>query len=215
MKDALLSLTVALVLLVATAVESLAEYSPRTFFTAAPISTFYTEDEMTQADRSAIVRHGFQAATKFTCEKWEVAEETPTSLVLKNCPDSSVRIQVYPGNTNNSVVAVESTRSSGRAVTIAFFTISNPSNTITPLSSSELSSIGIEPLTENDFLSDKDKFNSSDNEVVSFALERDGSLTGILNTWMDPRWEKREQAYRVTLTWNGQRFERSTRAVVR
>lgn len=207
MKSALRFLSLATIFVLATASHSAAEYTPRTFFTSAPISAFYTEDEMSETDRATIVREKFKPMVQFTCEKWGVAEETPTSLTLKNCADSSVRIQLYPATSGDSVVAVESSRANGRAVDVAFFNVSSD-KAIKALAPSELRVIGIEPLTENDFLLEKDQFKPSENEIVRTYLERDGSLHGMLDTWMNPRWETRDQAYTVALRWNGQRFER-------
>ena len=215
MKGIFLSLALATLTIFEVAPRAVAEYSPRAFFKAAPPSTFYTEDEMSEADRAGIVRSGFKPQVKFTCEKWGVADETPSSLLLKNCADSSVRIQVYPSTSGDSVVAVESNRSSGRAVNIAFFKVAAGSNSIKPIPSSELTSIGIDPLTENDFLQAKDHFKASENEVVSLYIENDGSLAGGLSTWMNPRWEKRQQAYSVSFTWTGQRFELSKKPLER
>jgi hypothetical protein len=215
MKRTLQSLVLVTVLVVAAPSLSVAEHTPRTFFTTAPISTFYTEDEMSEADRASIIRTQFKPLAKFTCKQWGVAEETPTSLILQNCADSSVRIQVYPATSGDSVVAVESSRSNGRAVDVAFFKVSSGDVIKKISSSSELNTIGIEPLTENDFLLEKDHFKPSENEVVRMYVEQDGSLHGILNTWMNPRWETREQAYSVTLSWNGQRFEKNKKPLTR
>ena len=214
MKRIVQSLVLVTVLVVATASHSVAEYTPRTFFTAAPISTFYTEDEMSEADRASIIRTHFKPLAKFTCTQWGVAEETPTSLILKNCADSSVRIQLYPATSGDSVVAVESSRSNGQAVDVAFFKVSS-GDVIKEISPSELSSIGVEPLTENDFLLEKDHFKPSENEAVRLYVEQDGSLHGMLNTWMNPRWEARDQAYSVALAWNGQRFEKNKKPLTR
>jgi hypothetical protein len=195
--------------------QSLADYSARRFFTAAPINSFYTEDEMSEADRQSIVRSGFKLQEEFNCKKWGVAEETKSSLTLQYCGDSSVRIQVYPRASGGAVVAVESSRSSGRAVEISFFEVSREGDVITILPASALPSIGLNPLTENDFLEDKDHFSSSDNKGVPLSLSSVGSLSGSLNTWMDPRWSERNRAFDIELVWNGAQFERKRTPVRR
>jgi hypothetical protein len=185
-----------------------AEFSPREFFVIAPASTFYTEDEMSDSDKEAIIKSRFKRTKSSSCTSWGVTEETSQSLTLGYCRDSFVRIYVYPSAGRNPLVIVQSVRSSGRASDLGFFRVDGESKKIKSLSSTDLTTIGIEPVTENDFVREKDRVKESEAEPATLLLEDHGDLRAVVETWMNPRWTNRDIAYDVTFTWNGERFHK-------
>ena len=203
----LLSIVVVLVAL-CTLPPACAQFSPRDFFAIAPASTFYTEDEMSEADKTAIIKGGFRATTSFSCTAWGVAEEDSQSLTLKYCKDSFVRIRVYPSQEHSPVVLVESTRASGRASNTYFYRVSASLKDITPIPEEQLQTIGIEPVTENDLVTEKDKFKDSEAERAILLLSDDGRLRASVDTWMNPRWENKDLAYDVIFEWTDERFQK-------
>lgn len=190
-----------------------AEYSPRDFLAMAPASTFYTEDEMSEAEKSALIKNGFTPQASFSCEAWGVAEETPTSLTLKYCRDSSVRIWVYPSSSSNTVVVVESSRSSGGATDLTFFLVDYTNKKISPVRSDALATLGLEPITENDFLTDSQRFKPEEAESATLFLDEKGEIQATAQTWMNPRWKTRQEAYRVRFAWDGARFKKQITAI--
>ena len=194
---------------------AVAQYSPRDFFRAAPASTFYTEDEMSDAEKAAIIKDEFKHTTSFTCSAWGVAQETPQSLLLKYCQDSFVGIHVYPSTSRDPVVIVESSRSSGRASSLQFFVVKARSQQITMLPPDKLRTIGIESVTENDLVTEHDKFKDDEVEKATMLLDEDGRIRASVDTWMNPRWEQREIAYDIVFEWNGERFQKHIRPLAR
>ena len=195
-------------LLVARVVD--AQVGPREFFKAAPADLFYTEDEMSERDKAAVIKGGFRITKRFNCSVWGVAKETKDSLSLQYCDDSVVNVRVFRSNAllDDAVVAVESSRSSGRASDLNFFRFKKGQQNFSPLTIEELKALGIEPLTENDFLDDSQKFAPGEDGAVRLVLNESGDLSGELMTWMDPRWEQRRQAYTVQFVWSGGQFVR-------
>jgi hypothetical protein len=187
---------------------AIAQFSARDFFIYAPASTFYTEDEMSNEDKTAIIKKGFQALHSFSCSEWGVAEETSQSLMLRYCKDSFVSIRVYPSTVRAPVVVVQSSRSSGRASDLQFFRVNIRSKKLTNIPPHRLQTIGIEPVTENELISETDKFKNSAAEKAALLLDDDGSLRASVDTWMNPRWQNRELAYNVIFVWNGARFQK-------
>ena len=184
------------------------EYSPRDFFSKASPETFYTEDEMSVQDKEAIVRGGFRPSPSFTCSAWGIAEESPSSLTLKICPDSFVLIQVFPEKSGDALVAVESNRSSGRAVELRFFKVGAKNDSFTELSEDQLKALGLEPIDENDLLSEKMRFPAGTAQRAYLRLDERRRPTATVDTWNDPRWEKRTVTYAISFEWNGSRFDK-------
>ena len=187
---------------------AIAQFSARDFFIYAPASTFYTEDEMSDEDKTAIIKRGFKATHSFSCSAWGVAEETSQSLMLKYCEHSFVSIRVYPSTVRDPVVIVQSSRSSGRASDLQFFGVNVRSKKLANIPPHRLQTIGIEPVTENELVSETDKFKNSATENAALVLDDDGSLRASVDTWMNPRWQNRELAYNVIFVWNGARFQK-------
>ena len=185
-----------------------AQFSPRDFFEIAPASIFYTEDEMSAADKAAIIKHGFKTTKSFSCTAWGVAEETAESLMLRHCKDSFVRIRVYTSPGQEPVVIVQSARSSGRATDLQFFRVKVGSKELFPIPHDKLATIGVEPVSENELVTEKDKFTESEVEKTSLILDDDGDLRANADTWMNPRWETRDIAYDVKFQWTGTRFQK-------
>jgi hypothetical protein len=102
-----------------------ADYSPRDFFVSAPAELFYTDDEMSEEDKAAVVKKGFKTVEEFNCTAWGVASESKDALTLKYCQDSEVVIRVFriKDAPTEPLVAVQSARSSGRAVDLAWFKV--------------------------------------------------------------------------------------------
>jgi len=184
-------------------------YSPRDFVKAAPAELFYTDDEMSEEEKQALVKNGFKKKKQFDCSAWGVAEESKDRMVLQYCSDSSVTVQVYRTTTDPkaALVAVLSSRGSGRSSDLALFQVTTGQEEFAPLSTAQLSSIGVTALTENDFLKDDQKFPAQDAQAARLTLAEDSTLRGELNNWMDPRWEHRSEAYEIAFAWNNGRFE--------
>ena len=94
-----------------------AQSVPRDFVAAAPAALFYTEDEMSENEKAALVKSRFKSKT-FDCSRWGVAAETDSCLVLKYCQDSSITVRSYrlPVGLDESIIVVQSSRSSGRQI---------------------------------------------------------------------------------------------------
>ena len=186
-----------------------ADYSPRDFLAAAPAETFYTEDEISEHDKQKLLSAPFDPRTNFTCEAWAVAKESTSSLTVQICPDSFVRIQLYRAASGDTIVAVESNRSSGRSFDLQFFQVSGESNALFKIDDERLKALGLEDVTENDLLGERDSFPPSGSERVFLSLDESGRPRATPRSWNDPRWEKRTVAFDVTFEWNGSRFHRS------
>jgi hypothetical protein len=185
-----------------------ADYSPRDFLAAAPAKTFYTEDEMSEDEKQKVLRAPFDPGANFTCESWAIAKESPSSLTLQICPDSFVRIQLYREASGDTLVAVESNRSSGRSMDLQFFQVSRESNALSEIADERLKDLGLDDVTENDLLAESDKFPPGGSERVFLSLDESGRLRTTPRTWNDPRWEGKTVAFDVTFAWNGSRFHR-------
>ena len=187
---------------------AIAQFSARDFFIYAPASTFYTEDEMSDEDKTAVIKKGFKATHSFSCSEWGVAEETSQLLTLRYCTDSFVSIRVYPSTVGDPVVIVQSSRSSGRVSDLQFFGINVRSKKLTNIPPHRLQTIGIEPVTDKELVIETDKFKNSAAENAALVLDDDGNLRASVDTWMNPRWQNRELAYNVIFVWNGARFQK-------
>lgn len=187
---------------------ALAQFSPRDFFAMAPASIFYTEDEMSDADKVAVIKDRYKVTQSFSCTAWGVAEETAESLMLRYCRDSFVSIRVYPSPGQEHVVIVQSARSSGRATDLQFFRVDVGSKELFPISFDTLETVGIESVSENDLLTERDKFKDTEAKKASLLLDEDGSLRANVDTWMNPRWETKEISYDVIFEWTGNRFQK-------
>jgi hypothetical protein len=191
-----------------------AQTGPRDFLAAAPASLFYTEDEMSEEAKVALVTARVRKPDSFDCSEWGISAESLESLVLQFCADSAVTIRSYraTGQDKQSIVIVESSRSSGRATDLSVYRFMKGQQTFTPLSAGELAQIGIEPITENDFLAPKDRFPQQDSQPVSLALTESGELEGRPVVWMDPRWQHRKAAFSVRFVWSEGRFKKAVKA---
>lgn len=186
-----------------------ADYAPRDFLAAAPADTFYTEDEISEDEKRNLVRAPVVPGATFTCETWGIAKESPSSLTLQVCPDSFVRIQLYREASGDAIVAVESNRSSGRSVDLQFFKVSGNSRVLSKIDDEGLKALGLNDVTENDLLEEKEAFPPGEAERVPLSMDESGRLQATLRSWNDPRWEWRTVAFDVTFEWNGARFHRS------
>ena len=182
-----------------------AEYSPRDFLSQAPAETFYTEDSMTEDQKRAVLK-ALHPSPRFDCEAWGIAKQSPNSLVLQICPDSFVRIQLFREASGDTIVAVESNRSAGRAVDLNFFKMVRKTGAIMKLSDGDLTALGLVEVTENDLLTKDMKFPSGAAEIVKLGLDTAGRPTALVSTWMNPRWETRSQAFDIVFEWDGARF---------
>ena len=186
-----------------------ADYSPRDFLAAAPAETFYTEDEMSEHEKQKLLSAPFDPGTNFTCEAWAIAKESPSSLTVQICPDSFVRIQFYPAASGDTIVAVESNRSSGRSFDLQFFQVLGESNALSKIDDARLKALGLDDVTENDLLARSDRFPPGGSQRVFLSLDESGRPRATPRSWKDSRWKKRTVAFDVTFEWNGSRFHRS------
>lgn len=177
---------------------------------AAPADLFYTEDEMSEDEKRAMVKSGFKKRDEFDCSAWGVAEEKPDRLVLQYCADSSVTVQVYleSPDVKSAIVAVSSVRASGRAGNLSLFKAAKGQKEFMALTDAQMREIGLVQLTENDFLKDAQRFPASEAQGVRLTLGERGELRGEPDTWMDPRWESRQQAFEVAFVWGQGKFNR-------
>jgi hypothetical protein len=189
-----------------------AEFSPRELLSRAPTELFFTEDELTDADRHAALHSKPFKAAPFNCERWGISEESPSSLTLRICQDSFVRIQLFRETSGTTIVAIESNRSSGRAVDLRFFRVAGSNQSLLLLSPTLLEALGLEEVTENDLLMENDRFPVEEAERVPLSLDEKGRPKATLVTWDDPRWAHRSASFDVIFEWNGARFtKRSVR----
>jgi hypothetical protein len=190
-------------------------YSPRDFVSSAPAELFYTEDEMSEEEKRVLVRGGFKKKVKFDCSAWGVAAESSDRIVLQYCADSFVVVHVFRGlrDPKSALVAVSSVRASGRASDLTMFRASKGQKEFAPLTQQQLAELGVRELTENDFLKEAQRFSPGEAQPVRLALSDSGELHGELMTWMDPRWEDREQAYEVAFVWRQGSFEQVKRDI--
>lgn len=191
----------------AIATEAQAEYSPRDFFKKAPASIFYTEDEMTESDKQAVIMSNFKTQSSFSCDAWGVADETPRSLTLQYCRDSSVLVYTFPKKNGDLVVAVQSTRAGGRAADLALYSMAVGSQAVVRIPNDATESLGLTTVTDNDFLKD-DAFRPEEVEVAPLTLEPDGILRAYAQTWMNPKWQDKQEAFQISFTWDGDRFQK-------
>jgi hypothetical protein len=185
-----------------------ADYSPRDFLAAAPAETFYTEDEMSEDEKQKVLRAPFDTGTNVTCEAWAIVRESPSSLTLQICPDSFIRIQLYREASGDTLVAVESNRSSGRSFELQFFQVSGESNALSLISDERLKALGLDDVTENDLLAERDRFPPGAAERVFLSLDESGQPRATLRSWNNPRWARRTVSFDVRFDWNGSRFNR-------
>jgi hypothetical protein len=183
-----------------------ADYSPRDFLAAAPAETFYTEDEMSADEKQKVLRAPFDTETNVTCEAWAIVRESASALTLQLCPDSFIRIQLYREASGDTLVAVESNRSSGRSFDLQFFQVSGQSNALSLIGDARLKALGLDDVTENDLLAERDRFAPGAAKRVFLSLDESGQPRATRRSWNDPRWEKRTVAFDVTFEWNGSRF---------
>jgi|GEM_PF-3359269 len=190
-------------------------YSPRDFVSAAPADLFYTEDEMSSEEKQSLVKGGFKKRDEFDCSAWGVADETPDRLVLQYCADSSVTVQVYRDapDAKSVLVAVSSVRAGGRAGNLSLFKAAKDQKAFVALTDAQLQELGVAQLTENDFLKEAQRFSASEAQGVRLTLGEKGELRGEPDTWMDPRWETRQQAFEVAFVWDKGRFSRQSRDI--
>lgn len=187
-----------------------AQSVPRDFVAAAPAALFYTEDEMSENEKAALVKSRFKRIKTFDCSRWGVAAETDSSLVLKYCQDSSITVRSYrlPVGLDESIIVVQSSRSSGRANDISVFKFKRGQRAFEPLSSDKLAELGLEQITENDFLEPSQRFPPQEALPVGLELSEEGDLQGRPVTWMDPRWAHRREAFSVKFVWVDGRFKK-------
>lgn len=205
MKPFFISLALSLILPTTTR----AEYSPRDFVIGAPAQTFYTEDTMTEGEKRSALNATFKRSDDSECQSWGVAEESSTSITLQMCPDSFVRVQLFRASSGDTIVAVESNRSSGRAVDLNLFKVTSNTGVISELTKDQREALGLEEVTENDLLTDQMKFPAGIAERLTLGLDQEGRPTALLWTWMNPRWETRTQAYDIVFEWDGSRFQKT------
>ncbi|MEY4668853.1 MAG: hypothetical protein RL518_1552 [Pseudomonadota bacterium] len=203
-----IAITASLSFLLLSATTATAEYSARDFFAKAPPETFYTEVEMTTADKEAILKSNFRRSPDFSCEAWGVADESPSSLTLKICPDSSVYIQLFRETSGDTLVGVESNRSSGRAFELLFYRVIRHSEAIVKLSDNQLKTLGLEEIGENELLSEQMKFPKEMEQRVLLSLDGSGTPRASIATWGDPRWKERQVTFNIFFQWNGSRFQK-------
>lgn len=189
----------------------------RDFVTMAPAELFYTEDEMSEEAKANLVKGGFKRTRSFNCSSWGVAAESSDRIVLQSCSDSWVVVQLYRDTGSHKgkrvIAAVNSVRSSGRASDLELFSVSGVGDTFKPLGQQERAALGIESLTEDDFVANEDRFPAGDAQPVGLTLSDSGELVAEPQSWMDPRWEARRQLFENRFVWRGERFERlKTRA---
>jgi hypothetical protein len=184
----------------------------RDFVAMAPAELFYTEDEMSEEAKAKLVKGGFKRTKSFNCLAWGVASESRNRIVLQICSDSWVVVQLYHDTGSHKdkrvIVAVNSVRSSGRASDLELFSVSGDGDSFKPMSQQERAALGVESLTEDDFLANEERFPVGEALPVGLTVSESGELVGELQTWMDPRWESRRQLFENRFVWRGERFER-------
>ena len=185
-----------------------ADYSPRDFLSQAPAETFSTEDELSEVEKQRVANSKFIPSTSFTCEAWEIADESPTSLTLRICPDSFVRIQLFHQSSGDTIVGVESNRSAGRAFDLRFFLVAGPRREISELNDTQLKALGIDEVSENELLAPSERFPPATARMVSLSLDEEGRPKATLRPWEEPRWEKRRVAFEPFFEWDGARFHK-------
>jgi hypothetical protein len=189
---------------------SLAEYSPRDFFTNAPAELFYTEDEMSEEDKAAVVKKGFKKAKDFECTAWGVASESKDALTLKYCEDSDVTVRVFPikDSPKQPLVVVQSSRSSGRAVHLEWFKVSQGAESFKPLTEEQLKQFGLERPQPSDFMAKGNALPEGAPPLVKMELDEEGRVSSFIHTWMEPQWEHKQPDFSFLFIWGGARFTR-------
>jgi hypothetical protein len=185
-------------------------YSPRDFFAAAPANFFYTDDEMGEEDKAAIIKGGYKKKAEFDCSSWGVEKESKNELVLRYCPDSSVTIFVYnyANDPKSALVVASSTRgSSGQANDLDFYRATKGQKEFTILSDKERIELGLTPLTDNDFLKESNRFPASEVEPAPFWLDDNGIVRALPHLWMNTRWEHKKIDFNIHFVWDQNRFK--------
>ena len=189
-----------------------AEFSARELFSIAPTELFFTEDELSDSDRHAVLHSTPFPGRTFNCERWGISEESLSSLALRICHDSFVRIQLFRETSGTTIVAIESNRSSGRAVDLRFFQVAGSNHSMVPLSPSHIRAQGLEQVSENDLLMENDHFPVAEAQSVPLRLDEEGRPKATVVTWNAPRWAYRTAAFDVIFEWDGAHFiKRSVR----
>ena len=67
-------------------------------------------------------------------------------------------------------------------------------------------SLGIRTVKENEFLGPAQKIPEAQNEAVNLVVTKDGTVSAVPWTWMQPRWEQRKIVYQIWYAWEGTRF---------
>jgi hypothetical protein len=187
-----------------------AEYSPRDFFTSAPSELFYTDDEMSEEDKAAVLKKGFKKVEQFNCSAWGVAAESKDTLTLKYCADSEVIVRVYPVKDapKQPLVAVQSVRASGRAVDLAWFKVSGGPDSFAPLTEEQLKKFGLERPPAIDFMAKGNPLPEGGPPTINMELDDEGRVSSSIYTWMEPQWANQEPDFSFKFVWEGSRFTR-------
>ncbi|WP_141099374.1 hypothetical protein [Pseudomonas nitroreducens] len=77
------------------------------------------------------------------------------------------------------------------------------------ISRRSLGDLGITEVRDNELLSSKQKFPSSQNRIVPFVFDtKNGAIKALPWTWMEPRWESKRIIFDIEYIWNGHSFEK-------
>jgi hypothetical protein len=184
------------------------ETPARDFFSAAPAEFFYTDDEMSENAKALIVKQGFRISKRFDCSAWGVAHERPEILTLKICEDSSVTVRAYRSGASHdgTIVVVSSSRSSGRANDLQLYRFVKGQTKFAPLTQDELKQIGLETITEGDFLAETEKLPPGESDQIQLTLAENGDLLAEPITWMNPRWENLHVRRSIRFVWHDGHF---------
>jgi hypothetical protein len=187
-----------------------ADYSPRDFFASAPAELFFTDDEMSAEDKASVIKGGYKHVEEFDCSGWGVASESKDTLILKYCEDSDVTVRIFPvkDSPQEPLVAVQSSRASGRAVDLAWFRVAKGPDSFTPLKEQQLRQFGLERPQPIDFMAKGKTVPQGAPPLVKMELDQEGRVSSFIHTWMEPQWEHTQPDYSFVFIWDGARFTR-------
>ena len=138
-------------------------------------------------------------------EVWVVTRSDEHAISLRLCgADDQVHVQAFPMTGGNALyIAASQTGNHGQTWAYEFWVGEG-----TSLGREDAKKLGLTRPRENEFLSRKDWFPTSDNHEVSLALSPEGKLEAEPWTWMDPKWENKTPVWKIHYEWDGRMFRK-------
>ncbi|HEX5485060.1 MAG TPA: hypothetical protein VFX23_03595 [Limnobacter sp.] len=171
--------------------------------------------ELSQQDLREALTHPISAnacnasaSSKTKFNRWHQIRTQSKEIQLSTCPPNTViHLRSYLSNDGGQlwVVARES-GVTGQTWRYNFYSIANNQ----PIIEKSANDLGLNPPTDNAFLSYQDKkFSSSEDTESPIYLLKDGTFIAQPNPYSDPKWQSKHIERNFLYQWNGSLFVRS------